>query len=95
MNNLKSFSEFIKESLLIEAAEDEEFYVLIKHNGRKALVSLTRGHGNRWQENVESGDKIYGLGRNHIGNKADIIRNLKTNFDDVHEVSEDELLDLI
>ena len=95
MENLMNYLQFIKENLLTEGADDAEFYVLIKHNGKKSLVCLTKQHGNRWQESIESGDKIYGLGRNHIGSKDDILRNLKTNFDDVHEVSEEELLDLI
>jgi hypothetical protein len=89
MKNLMRYLQFINESM-----EESEFYVFIRHEGKKSLVCLSK-QGNRWLETVESGDKIYGLGRNHIGSKADIIRNLKNNFDDVHEVSEEELLDLI
>jgi hypothetical protein len=93
MENLITNFDKFNDMILLEGFE-QEFYVLITHHGKTALVSLS-GHNNRWQEKIESGDKIYGLGRNQVGNKEDILRNLKLNFDEVREVSEEELLDLI
>lgn len=93
MNNLKNYKDFVNENLIIEGIE-QEFYVLVTHHGKTALVSLS-GHDNRWQEKIETGDKIYGLGRNHVGRKEDIMRSLRANFDDVREVSDEELMDLL
>jgi hypothetical protein len=96
---IKKEKEDLKKSLFdfksFESLNNEEFYVLVRHNNRQAILSISK-YDNRWHENVEVGDKIFG-GKAYIGNMTpkDIERSLKNNYDEARIISEDELLDLI
>jgi len=89
---IKSFKEFV---LIKESASNDEFYVLVRHNNRQAILSIAKYDG-RWHENVENGDKIFG-GKAYMGNMTpqQIVDNLKRNYDEARIISDDELLELI